>query len=156
MSWKGVQGGKPEGEERMRGSALSSPMGVPLGYFHGYKKNEEDKRKRNVRAMLSRLPLTLGLPLSLYPSTIKTYDDKQKNKEKPRKHRSYALSSPMGVPLGYFHGYKKNEEDKRKRNVRAMLSRPPLGLFYEEKCRIPQKRMRHLYALYSVVGSSTA
>ena len=33
MSWKGVQGGKPEGEERMRGSALSSPMGVPLGLF---------------------------------------------------------------------------------------------------------------------------
>ena len=57
MSWKGVQGGKPEGEERMRGSALSSPMGVPLGYFHGYKKNEEDKRKGSVRAPLSRLPL---------------------------------------------------------------------------------------------------
>ena len=37
MSWKGVQGGKPEGEERMRGSALSSPMGVPLDSFHGYK-----------------------------------------------------------------------------------------------------------------------
>ena len=48
MRWKGVQGGKPEGEERMRGSALSSPMGVPLDSFHGYKKNEEDKRKRNV------------------------------------------------------------------------------------------------------------
>ena len=33
MSWKGVQGGNPEGEERMRGSALSSPMGVPLDLF---------------------------------------------------------------------------------------------------------------------------
>ncbi len=43
--WKGVQGGNPEGEERMRGSALSSPMGVPLGYFHGYKKNEEDEKR---------------------------------------------------------------------------------------------------------------
>ncbi len=64
MSWKGVQGGNPEGEERMRGSALSSPMGVPLGYFHGYKKNEKDKRKRNVRAMLSYLPLPYGFPLS--------------------------------------------------------------------------------------------
>ena len=45
MSWKGVQGGNPEGEERMRGSALSSPMGVPLGYFRGYKKNEEDEKR---------------------------------------------------------------------------------------------------------------
>ncbi len=56
MSWKGVQGGNPEGEERMRGSALSSPMGVPLDSFHEYKK-EEDERKRSVRAPLSRLPL---------------------------------------------------------------------------------------------------
>ncbi len=38
MSWKGVQGGNPEGEERMRGSALSSPMGVPLDSLFGYKK----------------------------------------------------------------------------------------------------------------------
>ena len=38
MSWKGVQGGKPEGEERMRGSALSSPMGVPLDSLFGYQK----------------------------------------------------------------------------------------------------------------------
>ena len=67
MSWKGVQWGNPEGEERMRGSALSSPMGVPLGYFHGYKKNEEDKRKRNVRAMLSRLPLNpMVFPLGYF------------------------------------------------------------------------------------------
>ena len=44
MSWKGVQGGNPEGEERMRGSALSSPMGVPLGYFHEYKKKGESSR----------------------------------------------------------------------------------------------------------------
>ena len=42
MSWKGVQGGKPEGEERMRGSALSSPMGVPLDSFHEYKKKGEN------------------------------------------------------------------------------------------------------------------
>ena len=45
MSWKGVQGGNPEGEERMRGSALSSPMGVPLVLFYGYKKNEEDEKR---------------------------------------------------------------------------------------------------------------
>ena len=74
MSWKGVQGGKPEGEERMRGSALSSPMGVPLGYFREYKKNEEDKRKRNVRAPLSRLPLPYGFPLSNpFPLPIPLY-----------------------------------------------------------------------------------
>ena len=38
MRWKGVQGGNPEGEERMRGSALSSPMGVPLDSLFEYKK----------------------------------------------------------------------------------------------------------------------
>ena len=48
MSWKGVQGGKPEGEERMRGSALSSPMGVPLGYFHGYKKKGDNQGQGGV------------------------------------------------------------------------------------------------------------
>ena len=53
MSWKGVQGGKPEGEERMRGSALSSPMGVPLDSLFGYK-----KKRGSVRARLSRLPLS--------------------------------------------------------------------------------------------------
>ncbi len=55
MSWKGVQGGNPEGEERMRGSALSSPMGVPLGYFHEYKKKGGKPRARwSVRGMFSR------------------------------------------------------------------------------------------------------
>ena len=43
MSWKGVQGGNPEGEERMRGSALSSPMGVPLDSFHEYKKKGDNQ-----------------------------------------------------------------------------------------------------------------
>ena len=67
LSWKGVQGGKPEGEERMRGSALSSPMGVPLGYFHEYKK------KRGVfelRSHVSPFPMVFSFPLPIphYPA----------------------------------------------------------------------------------------
>ncbi len=57
MSWKGVQGGKPEGEERMRGSALSS---VPLGYFHGYKKKGDNQGQGGVFELRSHVsPLTL-------------------------------------------------------------------------------------------------
>ncbi len=66
MRWKGVQGGNPEGEERMRGSALSSPMGVPLGYFHEYKKKKEDNQGQGgvfeLRSHVS--PLPYGFPLS--------------------------------------------------------------------------------------------
>ena len=66
MSWKGVQGGNPEGEERMRGSALSSPMGVPLGYFHGYKKNEEDEKREMFEQCSHISPLSLVVPFHFF------------------------------------------------------------------------------------------
>ena len=67
MSWKGVQGGKPEGEERMRGSALSSPMGVPLDSLFGYKK----KRGECSSAALTSPPYPMVFPFQTpfrYPS----------------------------------------------------------------------------------------
>ena len=103
MSWKGVHGGNLEGEERMRGSALSSPMGVPLGYFREYKKNEEDKRKRNVRAPLSRLPLTLGCPLSFYYSRLNHSQKINKRTQKSRENIAHPLFPPLWVsPLVIF------------------------------------------------------
>ncbi len=87
MSWKGVQGGNPEGEERMRGSALSSPMGVPLVLFYGYKKNEEDEKREMFELRSHVSPHTHGQFIALGCERM----------------RGSALSSPMGVPLGYFH-----------------------------------------------------
>ncbi len=69
MSWKGVQGGKPEGEERMRGSALSSPMGVPLDSLFGYqKKRGVFERGSHVSPLPYSFPLSnpFPLPIPLY------------------------------------------------------------------------------------------
>ncbi len=69
MSWKGVQGGNPEGEERMRGSALSSPMGVPL-YFYSDIKRKEGMFERGSHVS----PLPYGFPLSNpFPLPIPLY-----------------------------------------------------------------------------------
>ncbi len=56
MSWKGVQGGKPEGEERMRGSALSAPMGVPLDLYSDIKRMRRTKKEKCSSAALTSPP----------------------------------------------------------------------------------------------------
>ena len=135
----------------MRGSALSSPMGVPLDSLFGYKK----KGDKQGQGESLRDVLTVFLYSFVYLPVCVAYWNKTKGENRGQfialgceRMRGSALSSPMGVPLDLYSNKKERGQPRTRGSVRTLFSRLPLTLwvspliFYADKLLYPET-LRH-------------